>query len=47
VASQWGAFGDAYLIEITIKTKTQWEFSCGFKSPFTSSNLKINEFHFL
>ncbi|MFV8376194.1 hypothetical protein [Flavobacterium sp. LB1P71] len=42
-----GAFGDAYLIgnyNWKPKTNTQWSSLLGFKIPFTSSNLKINEF---
>ena len=44
---QRGAFGDAYLIgnyNWKPKTNTQWSSLLGFKIPFTSSNLKINEF---
>jgi hypothetical protein len=44
---QRGAFGDAYLIgnyNWKPKTNTQWSSLVGFKVPFTSSNLKINEF---
>lgn len=44
---QRGAFGDAYLIgnyNWKPKTNTQWSSLVGFKIPFTSSNLKINEF---
>lgn len=42
-----GAFGDAYLIgnyNWKPKTNTQWSSLVGIKIPFTSSNLKINEF---
>ena len=42
-----GAFGDAYLIgnyNWKPKTNKQWSSLVGFKIPFTSSNLKINEF---
>ncbi|WP_165930284.1 hypothetical protein [Flavobacterium sp. GT3P67] len=42
-----GAFGDAYFIgnyNWKPKTNTQWSSLLGFKIPFTSSNLKINEF---
>lgn len=42
-----GAFGDAYLIgnyNWKPKTNTQWSSLVGLKIPFTSSNLKINEF---
>ena len=42
-----GAFGDAYLIgnyNWKPKASTQWSSLVGFKIPFTSSNLKINEF---
>ncbi|MFV8467203.1 hypothetical protein [Flavobacterium sp. LB1P62] len=42
-----GAFGDAYLIgnyNWKPKSNTQWSSLLGFKIPFTSSNLKINEF---
>ena len=44
---QRGAFGDAFLIgnyNWKPKTNTQWSSLLGFKIPFTSSNLKINEF---
>lgn len=44
---QRGAFGDAYLIgnyNWKPKTNTQLSSLVGFKVPFTSSNLKINEF---
>jgi hypothetical protein len=44
---QRGAFGDAYLIgnyNWKPKTNTQWSSLLGLKIPFTSSNLKINEF---
>jgi len=42
-----GAFGDAYAIgnyNWKPKTNTQWSSILVFKMPFTSSNLKINEF---
>lgn len=42
-----GSFGDAYLIgnyNWLPKANTQWSSLLGFKIPFTSSNLKINEF---
>ncbi|MFV8366499.1 hypothetical protein [Flavobacterium sp. XS1P27] len=42
-----GAFDDAYLIgnyNWNPKTNKQWSSLVGFKIPFTSSNLKINEF---
>ncbi|MGA9639094.1 hypothetical protein [Flavobacterium sp.] len=41
------SFGDAYLIgNYTLKEENQkqWSFLTGFKFPFTSSNLKINEY---
>jgi hypothetical protein len=44
---QRGAFGDAFLIgnyNWKPKSHTQWSSLLGFKIPFTSSNLKINEF---
>jgi hypothetical protein len=44
---QRGAFGDGYLIgNYNWKTKTtrKWSSLIAFKIPFTSSNLKINEF---
>ena len=44
---QRGAFGDVFLIgnyNWKPKTNTQWSSLLGFKIPFTSSNLKINEF---
>lgn len=44
---QRGAFGDGYFIgNYNWKTKTtaKWSTLMGFKIPFTSSNLKINEF---
>lgn len=44
---QRGAFGDGYLIgNYNWKTKTtrKWSSLLAFKIPFTSSNLKINEF---
>jgi hypothetical protein len=44
---QRGAFGDAFLIgnyNWKPKTNTQWSSLLSFKIPFTSSNLKINEF---
>ena len=44
---QRGAFGDAFLIgnyNWKPKTNRKWSSLIGFKIPFTSSNLKINEF---
>ncbi|RYJ52058.1 hypothetical protein DR871_007390 [Flavobacterium petrolei] len=44
---QRGAFGDAFLIgnyNWKPKSHTQWSSLLGLKIPFTSSNLKINEF---
>lgn len=44
---QRGAFSDVFLIgnyNWKPKTNTQWSSLLGFKIPFTSSNLKINEF---
>lgn len=42
-----GAFGDAYALanyNWKSEKKTKWSTLIGFKIPFTSSNLKINEF---
>lgn len=42
-----GAFGDAFLIgkySFAAKNNTQWSALLGWKIPFTTSNLKINEY---